>query len=181
MAALAEPGTEDGHQPEVSAPVGAPPMWPPLIHRPERQRRGHRRLYQLVTLVAWAGWAYLFLPLVTLLLWVGGMRQVWIESERASLAGTGHQVDGIALAALVSAAILIVWGEIERRRFLRRPRRPVAEHDDVRSVSEGMQIRVEDVIRLRDTRRALVSFSPDGRALRIDGFTPSATRSSARS
>ena len=58
--------------------------WPPLIRRPQAQRRAHRRIYQLVTLVAWGGWLYLFLPLVTLLLWLGGLQTVWVE---ASLAG----------------------------------------------------------------------------------------------
>lgn len=144
------------------------PVWPPLIRRPLAQRRSYRRFYQLATLVAWGGWLYLFVPLITLLLWLSGLRTAWTQAPVADRAG-GGDVQSIAIAALISAFALIVWGELERRRFAGSPPRPVSEHDEVRSVSEGMHIPLRDVYRLRDGRRALVNFTPEGRILRVDG------------
>lgn len=144
--------------------------WPPIIRRPEAQRPLHRRLYQLVTLLAWSAWLYLFLPLATLLLWLAGLRAAWVESGLASDPVNASSVRWIALLALVSALALVVWGELDRRRYTAKANRHVRAHGRLRSVAEGMHMRLGDVHRLRDARLAKVNFTPDGRVLRVDGL-----------
>lgn len=142
---------------------------PPLIVRPEAQKPLHRRLYDLLTIALWFGWAWLFGPLVTLALWAAGVRAAWVQQAVASQDdATGVRL--IAVLAPIAALLLIVWGEFDRRRYIAKPARHVREHDELRSVSEGMAIRLHDVYRLRDARRALVNFTPAGRVLRVDGI-----------
>ena len=40
----------------------------------------------------------------------------------------------------------------------------------MRSVSEGMHIPLREIYRMRDARRVLVNFTPEGRVLRVDGL-----------
>lgn len=144
--------------------------WPPIIRRPEAQRSLHRRLYQAFTAVVWLAWLYLFLPLATLLLWVAGLRTAWIENGLASDPVNASAVRWIGLLALLAAAALVVWGEIDRRRYTARKNRHVRQHDELRTIAEGMHMRLADVYRLRDARLAKVNFTPEGRVLRVDGL-----------
>lgn len=144
--------------------------WPPIIRRPELQPRLQRRLYQAVTLLVWLAWLYLFLPLATLLLWIAGLRAGWVEGGLASDPVNASAVRWIGAFALVAAAALVVWGEVDRRRYSARKHRRVREHGELKTISEGMQIRLADVYRLRDARLARVNFTPEGRVLRVDGL-----------
>lgn len=144
--------------------------WPPLIRRPEAQRKVHRRLYQLFTVLVWAAWLYLFVPLATLVLWAAGLRTAWVESGLATDPLNVASIQWIGALALVAALVLVVWGELERRRYTAKMHRHVREHGELRTVAEGMQMRLADVYRLRDARLANVNFTPEGRVLRVDGL-----------
>lgn len=151
--------------------------WPPIIRRPEAQRRAYRRLYQVLTGLVWAAWLYLFVPLATLMLWLAGVRTAWVESGLAADPGNVMSIRWIGVLAVVAALVLVAWGEIERRRYTAKTRRHVRQHDELRSVAEGLQMRLADVYRLRDARLANVNFTPEGRVLRVDGLDrPGPTR-----
>jgi len=107
-------------------------------------------------------------PLVTLLLWLGGVRTAWVEGFLSQ--GVAADLQGIAVAALVCALVLVLWGELERQRAAAKPRRLPSEHDEAQSVSEGMGLPLREVYKLRDARRALVNFTPEGGFLRVDGL-----------
>ena len=46
----------------------------PVFDSPELQARSHRVIYSVMTFAAWIVWAWLWLPLVTLLGWYLGIR-----------------------------------------------------------------------------------------------------------
>ena len=88
-----------------------------LIYSPQNQSNVQRGLYGTITLVAWAVYFYLILPLVTLLLWWLGLRgsyvQLWLPEAGfdRTLALT------LPLLAVACALLLIGWAEINRLRF----------------------------------------------------------------
>lgn len=48
---------------------------PEPIYRPELVKRFNRGLYAVLSAIAWTIWLYLFLPLVTLMLWTFGYKR----------------------------------------------------------------------------------------------------------
>lgn len=88
-----------------------------LIHRPERQPRAQRAFFGVLTAIAWSVYAYLWLPLITLVVWALGLRASYVEIYLRS-----RQVDAflplvLPIIALVVAVLLIGWAEYNRRRF----------------------------------------------------------------
>mgnify|MGYP006312469161 CR=1 FL=1 len=55
------------------------PNNPQIIERPELKKPVQAGVEWFVTAIAWALWAYFFMPLLTLLLWVAGLRFVLSE------------------------------------------------------------------------------------------------------
>jgi diguanylate cyclase len=154
--------------------------WPPLIRRPQAQPVLHRWLYRAVTFAAWLGWLWLFHPLAEVAALGAGLQTAWLRSDLAPRDLTPQALGLLALLALTSATLIVAWGELDRRRYARRPARHVKRHRQLRSLSEGMQLKLHDVHRLRDARRALVNFTPDGRIVRVDGMDrPGPTRRKA--
>lgn len=101
-----------------SAPGAGPGEGAPLIfERPDLQERRQRWLYWALTLVAWAVWVYLWLPLVTLVAWYLGLRTFIREiviPDPATMISTGLVYLGI-VAAL--ALVLIGWSRYNLFRF----------------------------------------------------------------
>ncbi|AYH46079.1 poly-beta-1,6-N-acetyl-D-glucosamine biosynthesis protein PgaD [Azoarcus sp. DN11] len=97
----------------------------PLIYeRPEAQAKGARQAMTVVTWIGWGVWVYLWRPVLTLLLWVMGIRiaqHQWID-----LSGWTGLIDfaydtmpyGWALCAA-----LLIWATVNYLRFHGKERR----------------------------------------------------------
>ncbi len=100
------------------------PSFPQLIiHRPHLQSNVNRSMHRALTLIAWALYMYLWLPLVTLALW-------WISTHLGyqELIETPGVIDAALFlvpikAAIVAAVLLIGWAEYNRWRFQGHERR----------------------------------------------------------
>ena len=100
-----------------------------IIHKPRSQPALQRGFFSIVTLFFWVAYAYLWLPLVTLALWLLGVRTAVFELYLRE-----HQVEpfllvSLPLLALASAVLLIAWAEYNRYRFRAKDRR--SAHADV--------------------------------------------------
>jgi biofilm PGA synthesis protein PgaD len=101
----------------------------PVIERPDLQHLRQRLGWSLVTVIAWAAWFYLWLPLVSALAWVVGVRifvvQILLPDTRPYLASLGLYAAMFAFAA----AVLLSWSLYNQHRFggldRRRPILPV--------------------------------------------------------
>ncbi|CAN5803427.1 hypothetical protein BH23GEM11_BH23GEM11_18690 [soil metagenome] len=88
-----------------------------IIERPDLQRRGERVVYGTVTAVAWVLWAYLWLPLVTLVAWYFGVRTFIREvviPDRITLLATGATY---LLVIVLLGGGLLLWSRYNLRRF----------------------------------------------------------------
>lgn len=105
-----------------------------IIYKPRAQPKLQRGFFSVVTFAFWIGYAYLWLPLLTLFLWLIGLRTAVFELYLRE-----HQVEpfllvSLPLLALASAAILIAWAEYNRWRFGSKDRRgefPNVERQDI--------------------------------------------------
>lgn len=100
-----------------------------IIDKPWQQTRLHRSFFGIVTAAFWLIYAYLWLPLATLALWLLGVRTAVFELYLRE-----HQVEPFLLVALpllafAAALLLIAWAEYNRYRFSEKDRR--SAHADV--------------------------------------------------
>ncbi len=100
-----------------------------VIYKPRSQPALQRGFFSVVTFAFWMAYAYLWLPLLTLFLWLLGVRTAVFELYLRE-----HQVEpflliSLPMLALASAVILIAWAEYNRYRFRDKDRR--GAHPDV--------------------------------------------------
>jgi biofilm PGA synthesis protein PgaD len=96
-----------------------------LIQKRRAQPRLRRTAWGFVTAVFWGMYVYLWMPVITLVLWLLGIRNAYFELYLRE-----HRVEPFLLIALPSmalcaAALLIVWAEYNRWRFAGKDRRGV--------------------------------------------------------
>ncbi len=94
-----------------------------LIYRPERQPSMQRILFGMATAAIWIAFAYLWLPLATLLMWLLGLKSAYLELYLHQ-----NQMEPFLLLLLPAIALgvtasLIGWAEYNRRRFRNTRRR----------------------------------------------------------
>lgn len=105
-------------QPRSGTPLNAPDPFPEvIINRPELQSPVQRTLNRVLTLIAWAAYMYLWLPLLTLLFWWIGVSLGMHELQRTYLFIDADLFLILFKAAAIAAALLIGWAEYNRWRF----------------------------------------------------------------
>jgi biofilm PGA synthesis protein PgaD len=92
---------------------------PPLIiERPDLQSARQRTLYGLLTLVFWALWFYLWVPLLALLAWALGVQQAF---KYMAVVGSYHQMAKVlgdyGLVILLFGGSLLLWAGYNIMRF----------------------------------------------------------------
>ncbi|KRA20303.1 poly-beta-1,6-N-acetyl-D-glucosamine biosynthesis protein PgaD [Lysobacter sp. Root604] len=105
-----------------------------LIQKRRAQPRLRRTAWGFVTAVFWGMYVYLWMPVITFLLWVLGIRNAYFELYMRE-----HRVEPFLLIALPTLALcatvlLIAWAEYNRWRFSGKDRRgapPSAPLDDI--------------------------------------------------
>ncbi len=105
-----------------------------IIYKPGTQPRLQRGFFGVVTLLFWIIYAYLWLPLATLILWLLGVRTAVFELYLRENQIDPYLLVPLSVVGVVSAAILIAWAEYNRFRFSGRDRRipqPDVPPDDV--------------------------------------------------
>jgi biofilm PGA synthesis protein PgaD len=92
-------------------------MNPPLINRPDRVGRVRHTVLRLATAVLWAFYAYLWVPLLTLVAWLLGIHTVYQRLYLEQNAVDPFVLASLPVIALVCAVLLIGWAEYNRVRF----------------------------------------------------------------
>ena len=128
------------------------PAATPIIDRPERQGGVRRTAYGAITAVAWFAYAYLWMPLLTLLAWVLGFRTAYSELFLRENAIDAFLVLVLPLIALGCALALLGWAEYNRVRFQREDRRQVPALASYEQVDASLGARPGIGDRLRNGR-----------------------------
>lgn len=106
-------------------------MTPPIINLPQRQGRMLHNVSRMFTALAWLGYLYLWLPLLTLVAWAFGLHTAYALLYRNQDAAEPYLLLALPLIALVCGVVLIGWAEYNRVRFSGPERRhPMPPVDD---------------------------------------------------
>jgi biofilm PGA synthesis protein PgaD len=140
-----------------------------ISHPGRGQPRTRRTLYSLATFAIWAVYLYLWLPLITLLVWVLGLRSTYLEMYLAQQRIDPAILVLLPVLALVCGLALIGWAEYNRRRFGhldRRESRPNVTHEEI---ALALHADPAMAVRLRASKRVVLHMSEDARPL---GLSP---------
>ncbi|TWI03596.1 biofilm PGA synthesis protein PgaD [Luteimonas cucumeris] len=105
-----------------------------IIDKPWQLPRLHRSFFGIVTAAFWLLYAYLWLPLATLILWLIGIRTATFELYLREQAVEPFLLIALPVLAMASAALLIAWAEYNRFRFNGKDRRNAhanVGHDEI--------------------------------------------------
>ena len=144
-----------------------------LIDNPENQSPKQRRLFGVLTGVAWAVYLYLWLPLITAVVWYLGFKSAYIE-----LYLRAHRIDpfvvlAIPLIVLVVAVLLLGWAEYNLLRFRRRKdRRGAADNVSLDEMARSIGATQAMAQQLQQARHSVVHMSEQAVPVALSASQP---------
>ena len=134
-----------------------------IIERPELQSMTQRYGWKSVTFFFWMFYIYLWVPLITLVVWLVGVKLFHINMIEFS--GYEVLVDKLGLYSaiiLIISIILIGWAEVNRMRFKNKLRRLDNNELSVGEVAKKYNLEVSHLTLLRQKKFVKVDFSAKG-------------------
>lgn len=132
-------------------------MNPPLIEKPERISRARRTVGGAVTAAGWLVYAWLWVPLLTFLAWLVGIRTAWQRLYLEQNAVDPFVLAALPVIALLCGLLLIGWAEYNRVRFAKADQRRRRNDVDEEAVTDRLGAPAEVAEMLRSERVVTVS------------------------
>jgi biofilm PGA synthesis protein PgaD len=150
-----------GH-PVISAPSDL------IICHPERQSGPQHAVFRVLTVTVWAVWFYLWLPLITAVLWLVGIRWAYIQVFR----GARGVSLGLILWILLSVTVVVAyWSGYNRLRYARRTRRRHAQPLSKATIGDKFGITGTALSLLMNERCLDLYFDASGQLIRVVALT----------
>jgi len=112
-----------------------PPLKSPIVERSDLQTVGQRAVSGVLTLVFWTIWAYLWLPLLSLLAWAVGFQQAYkYVVVRGGYEELLNLIGAYTLVIVLLGGSLVGWATYNILRYGRLPMRTgktVVPHEDI--------------------------------------------------
>ena len=134
-----------------------------IIERPELQSMTQRYGWKSVTFLFWMFYLYLWVPLITLMVWLIGVKLFNINM--IELKGYKSLVDNLGLYSgtiLIISIILIGWAEVNRMRFKNKVRRLDNDDLSIGEVAKKYNLEVSNLSLLRQKKSIMVNFTDKG-------------------
>lgn len=109
-----------------------------MIAKPSARPLAVRSAWGVVTALCWALYAYLWLPMLTLLLWMLGLHTAALELYLRNDAIDPLPLLMLPMLATAAAVVLISWAEFNRKRFSQVERRNPTPNVDGRDVARAI-------------------------------------------
>jgi biofilm PGA synthesis protein PgaD len=140
-----------------------------IIDKPHWQTRGQRVVFGSVTLVFWAVWIYLWLPILGFVGWLLGVRLAYDQMIiKGGYVGLLHLLGIYALIILALGASLLIWAYYNYFRFRGVDRRAARPPVSVINLSERYQFPAETLDRWITARRLVLHHNQEGRLIGAD-------------
>ncbi len=118
----------------------ASPVQDPYITQPRDPAPGGVRTLQgIVTLIAWVAYAWLWLPVITVVAWMLGVRTSFVELRVRTYEFDQDTFGILFTLAVVATVILIGWAEYNRHKFGGHDRRMPAENVGVNEIAQSLR------------------------------------------
>ncbi|AWV07611.1 poly-beta-1,6-N-acetyl-D-glucosamine biosynthesis protein PgaD [Marilutibacter maris] len=134
-----------------------------LIEKPRSRPLAVRTVWGLVTAACWLVYAYLWLPVVTLLLWTLGLRVAAFELYLRNDSVDPLLLILLPLLAVAAAVALIGWAEINRRRFANKERRAPTPNVGAQDVGRALGAAAHLPERLQSAKVVTLRMDDDAR------------------
>jgi biofilm PGA synthesis protein PgaD len=121
-----------------------------------------RGFFALVTAAAWTAFGWLVFPAVTALLWLVGLSVAYDETFAALRKTDRGLLLKLLAVATLAAGVLVVWAEVQRRRFAGPERRQRAPDADIIEVSAALGASAETAARLQGGKIVVLQMNGDG-------------------
>jgi biofilm PGA synthesis protein PgaD len=145
----------------------------PYIYTPRNGAAvASRTMHGVLTFLAWLVYAYLWLPLLTVIAWFLGIRTAYVEVYLRN-----NHVDNqiflvIGVLALVATGLLVGWAEWNRHKFGGQDRRAAPRHVDMSDVADSLFAPQDVSNRLSRAKSATLTMGDDARLIGIQRHTP---------
>jgi biofilm PGA synthesis protein PgaD len=149
------------------------PAQPPLIYSPSKPAPGAvRTLYGVITLIAWIAYAYLWLPVITVLAWMLGIRTTYTELY-VQRYDVDRDIFGILVVLAVVATVMLVgWAEYNRHKFGGKDRRAAPSNVTGEDIALAMQASPDVALRMARAKSVTLTMDEHGRPMGIHSDTP---------
>jgi biofilm PGA synthesis protein PgaD len=151
---------------------------PLIISLPERQSGPQHAIFGALTLTIWVLWVYLWLPLITAILWMVGIRWAYIQIFQ----GTRGVSLWVILWIMLSAIIVVAsWSNYNNIRYAKKTRRRRAQPLYKAAIGERFGITNPTLSLLLRERHLNLYFSASEQLIHVDAlkdapFQPMASR-----
>ncbi len=108
----------------------------PIISRPDRVPQARRTFWGAVTAIFWVAYVYLWMPLITLVLWFLGIKQGYAELYLRDNSIDPFILIALPVMALIATVMLVSWAEYNRLRFSGTDRRSAMDDMPLDAVAQ---------------------------------------------
>lgn len=144
-------------------------MTPPIIDHTPTRVPGKRLASGALTAFAWSLYAWLWVPLITVIAWVVGVRTAYVRLYLNDSEIDPFLLLALPVIALVCAALLIGWAEYNRVRFSGVERRGRRDDIDDAQVRQALGASAALAAKLRDGRIVRIALDDDARPVAATG------------
>jgi biofilm PGA synthesis protein PgaD len=137
---------------------------PCIISHPERQSGAQHTMFSALTLSVWVLWLYLWLPLITTILWMVGIRWAYIQVFRGS---RGVSLWVIVWIMTATAVILGSWSSYNHFRFAKKAQRRQVQALAKSSIGKSFNISSATLSVLLRERRLNLYFDDAEQLIRV--------------
>jgi biofilm PGA synthesis protein PgaD len=140
---------------------------PLIISHPERQSDTQHALFGALTVSIWVLWIYLWLPLITGILWIVGIRWAYVQVFKGSRGVSLWVIVWILGAVIVAVAY---WSSYNNIRYAGRTQRRHAKAVSKTMIGQKFGVTGDALYRLMHERRLNLYFNDREELIRVDAF-----------
>jgi biofilm PGA synthesis protein PgaD len=141
---------------------------PLILNTPEHVSLPRRLAYRAVTLLFWMGWIYLWIPLITLLGWLGGIalfrEQIMVQQGWQSFL---DNLPAYGLVVVMMSGALLSWALTNWFRFANREARKGVSHVSIKQQAEQLRVNENDLALWQKQKRLVIHHDEHSQILRV--------------
>lgn len=149
-----------------------PTQDPFILHPRQPASAGVRTFHGALTLAAWILYAYLWLPVVTVIAWLLGVRNTYVELAIRSYKFDENTFGILFVLAIAATVLLIGWAEYNRHKFGGHDRRTPIADVGVDDVGTSLQTHPDVCRSLASCKSITLAMGDDARPTGVHRHTP---------
>lgn len=144
-----------------------------IINRPDLKSQTLIFGEEILTIIFWGFWFYLWLPLISLIAWLLGFRFFHTHMvELGGLEGFMNQIDTFTIGIVLASGILATWSFYNLRRYGSYNRRNKILSTDLKKLRDDFSVTSQDFDTIQQAKRISLSFDEQNEINAIESVNP---------